>query len=259
MEVLSKMAAVDWNKEIEANKKKILSIANSNKHQDLWHAEQRLNESRMAVAEAERLKAEWSAATIFRLMKWTSRNKFKKELVVFDHQKHLIKAICYFLSRDPKFETELGYSFDKGLLVRGPTGVGKTHLIRCAEENLLNPILLLSMIEITEEIYREGSCKIELSGRKVIYIDDVGTEEPTVNVFGTKISWFKNFIESRYLRGLMNNLIISTNLNFKEMELSYGLRVRSRVGEMFNIIDVSGLDIRANGMPEQKKGNRLTN
>ena len=41
-----------------------------------------------------------------------------------------------------------------------------------------------------------------------------------------------------------NKLIISTNNNFDEIESKYGFRVRSRIKDMFNIIDVRGKDMR---------------
>jgi len=78
-----------------------------------------------------------------------------------------------------------------------------------------------------------------------LYLDDVGTEEPIVNHYGTKINWFKNFIEMYYLKNKpFNKLIISTNNSFDEIESKYGFRVRSRIKDMFNIIDVQGKDMR---------------
>ena len=41
-----------------------------------------------------------------------------------------------------------------------------------------------------------------------------------------------------------NKLIISTNNSFDELESKYGFRVRSRLKDMFNIIDVDGKDLR---------------
>jgi len=76
-------------------------------------------------------------------------------------------------------------------------------------------------------------------------LDDVGTEEHTVNHYGTKISFFKNFIEKYYLQNkTYEKLVVSTNNSFNEMEEKYGFRVRSRIKDMFNIIDVTGKDMR---------------
>ena len=86
---------------------------------------------------------------------------------------------------------------------------------------------------------------ISIDYSKVIYLDDVGTEESTLNVYGTKITWFKDFIENYSLDKLKpNKLIISTNCNFDEIEEKYTGRVRSRMAEMFNFIKVTGTDRR---------------
>jgi len=244
-QILQKINETDWDKEFD--KEELLKTANSNKHQDLWHQQQRIKEREDRETRYKNLIERCDAKYMFRLMKWTSQNKFNKQLQVNDDNKKFITTLCYFLSRDTKFETELGYSFRKGLLIRGISGLGKTHLVRCLEDNELNPILVLSMIEISEQVKFEGEYLINLGDNKMIYLDDVGTEEATVNHYGTKINFFKNFIELTYLKNqnkTFNQLMISTNNSFSEIEDKYGFRVRSRSAEMFNIIDVKGKDMR---------------
>lgn len=244
-EVLLRLSQVDWEKEV--NQQAVIDRANSNKHQDLWHQEQRRIEKENELKKFKELSARCDAKYMFKLMKWSSLNEHGKELILNEHNKHFIVTLCYFLSNDARFETELGYSFKKGLLIRGISGLGKTHLVKCVQDNELNPILILSMLEINDEIKEQGEYEIRLGNRKMIYLDDVGTEEPTVNHYGTKISFFKNFIELVYLKNqnkTFNKLLISTNNSFAEIETKYGFRVRSRVKDMFNIIDVKGEDMR---------------
>lgn len=242
-EIKKKLSEVDWNAKID--REKLLQTANSIKHQNLWHHEQREKEK---TAEAQRLrdlKTRCDAKHMFKLMKWTSQNGLGKQLIVNEHNKHLITTLCYFLSEDPRLETELGYSLNKGLLIRGVSGLGKTHLVRCLENNELNPVLVLSMLEITDEVSSNGEYQINLGGQKVIYLDDVGTEEPTITYYGTRVSFFKNFIELVYLKNrVFNKLMISTNNSFKQLEEKYGFRVRSRIKDMFNVVDVTGEDMR---------------
>jgi DNA replication protein DnaC len=243
LEILSKISQIDWNAEIDRDA--ILQRANSNKNYAIWQKEQRETEKVNEKKRIEDLKAKYSANFMYKLMQWTSKEEFGKPLIHHDDNRHFIKALCFFLSNDARFETELGFSFQKGLMIRGVSGLGKTHLVRCVAKNELNPILVLSMIEITDEIKSEGEYELRLWNNKLIYLDDVGTEEPVVNHFGTKVTFFKNFIESYYLRNkIYNKLIISTNNNFSEIEAKYGFRVRSRMKDMFNFIDVSGQDMR---------------
>lgn len=244
-EALLRISETKWEDVID--REKILQIANSNKHQNIWHQKQRADERERKEAEYNALVEKCDARYMFKLMKWSSMNQQGKPLIVNEHNKKLIVTLCYLLSNDDRFETELGYSFRKGLLIRGVAGVGKTHIVKCLQDNDLFPIRVLSMIEITDIVKENGEYSIQMDGKKVIYLDDVGTEEPVVNHYGTKISFFKNFIETVYLQNqhkTFSNLIISTNNSFAELEAKYGFRVRSRMKDMFNVVDVTGVDMR---------------
>lgn len=233
--------------EDEFDKQELFLQANASRHQDNWHKEQRQKEKDQAEKNKKALIEKCTAKYMFMLMKWTSENTFKKRLIVNDHNKKLITALCFFLSNDERFEKELRYSFEKGILIRGISGLGKTHLVRCVEKNELFPIRVLSMIDIADEIKQNGEYEIPLGESKIIYLDDVGTEEATINHYGTKINFFKQFIETIYLRNQnksFRGIMISTNNSFAEMEERYGFRVRSRIKDMFNIIDVTGEDMR---------------
>lgn len=238
-----KINQINWDEQID--KDDILRRANMIKNHDLWQKQQRENERLEEIRKAKELKDTWTANKVYQLMAHTSQNVFGKKLIVNEENKKLITALCFFISRDERFEKELGFSLNKGLLIRGISGIGKTYLVRCIENNELNPILILSMLDIAHSVKEDGEYVIKRGNKRIIYLDDVGTEEATVNHYGTKINFFKNFIESTYLRTQQfSNLIISTNNSFAEMETSYGFRVRSRIKDMFNIIDVKGNDMR---------------
>lgn len=242
-ETLARIGEINWEEEI--NREEILQRANSSKHYDNWQKQKRENEKNDRIEKHKEIALRCNAKYIYNLMAWTSKNRYDKQLVVHDDNRQLIKTICFYLSHDERFEKELGLSFKKGLLIRGISGLGKTHLVKCVENNEVNPIYIISMLEIADEIKTEGEYEIRPGDRNIIYIDDVGTEEATVNHYGTKINWFKNYIERVYLKSrTFYNLMISTNNNFAEIEAKYGFRVRSRVKDMFNIIDISGKDMR---------------
>lgn len=244
-EILKKVSEINWEEKFD--RENILQQANSAKHQNLWHEEQRKKEKAEKERQEKELSERCDANYMFKFMKWSAQENFGRKLIVNDFNKHLIITLCYFLSNDERFEKELGYSFKKGLLIRGVSGIGKTFLVRCLEENELNPILVLSVLEITDEIKNTGEYEIKFGHNKILYLDDVGTEQPTVTHYGTKISFFKNFSELVYLKNQnksFNKLIISTNNSFQEMEEKYGFRVRSRARDMYNIIDVQGEDMR---------------
>ena len=240
-----KICEINWEERIDRNE--IFQRANSIKNHELWIKAKRIKDKEQEIDNQKELQDYWTAKRIYNLMASTSESEYGKKLIVNNDNKKLITSICFLLSKDVRFEKELNYSFNKGLLIRGISGIGKTHLVRCVEKNGLNPICTLSMIEITDELRAYGEYEINKGDNKIIYLDDIGTEETPVVHFGTKIHFFKNFIESIYLRQKQNgfgNLILSTNLSFQQISDKYGFRVASRMRDMFNVIDVSGKDMR---------------
>lgn len=248
-EIFHKISLIDWNGKID--REKVLALTNMAKNRELWQQAQREAERAREIAKLKELQDYWTYRRIYQLMKHNSENRFGKPLDETPENLPVIKALCFFVARDDRFFTELkddkGKPYDplKGILIRGNSGTGKTHLVRCCEDNGLNPILTLSMIDITETIKDDGKYSIPSRGQKIIYLDDVGTEEPVVNHYGTKVTWFKNFIEKASLKNkCYNHLIITTNLNWQGIGEAYGYRVESRMREMFNVIDLTGKDRR---------------
>lgn len=241
-EIIVKLADIDFSEKIDVMA--ILERANSIKHYGIWEKKQREKEKAESENKQKQLKEVWNANQFYKLIKWTSEIEFGKSLIVNDDTMSIIKPLCYFLSGDKRFETELNYSLDKGICFRGISGLGKTHIVKCASNNELHPILVVSMLEIASEIKDEGEYNLP-QGYSKFYLDDVGSEEHIQNHYGTKINWFKNFIETFYLRSQQyNRLIVSTNNTASQIEDKYGFRVRSRFKDMFNVIDVNGKDLR---------------
>lgn len=242
-EIAHKIEQVDWNDRID--REKVLALANAAKNQEAWQRTQREAERAREIERAKELQSYWTYGRIYKLMKFNSVHKFGKELDETVENLQAIKALCFFIARDDRFATELGLDRLKGLLIRGNSGTGKTHLVRCCEDNGLNPIHALTMLDITEQVSEEGKYSIQNQGKPLIYFDDVGTEEASVKHYGTTILWFKNYIESVYHKSkCFNHMIITTNLNFSGLEKQYGFRVASRMREMFNVVDLTGKDYR---------------
>jgi len=232
------LAQKDFLKEL-GGVDKILASANERKHWQLEHEENRKNRLEKDQIEKETLLKVWDANKFYNLIRYYFRVEANKEFITDENNLPLVKAVCFFMSCDSRFETELGYSLKKGLLLLGPAGVGKTEIIKGVWDNPVKSIAIYSLLAITENIRTFGEHKIDYSN--TIALDDVGSEEPTVKHYGTDISWFKDFIESYYLK--FNNyskLIITTNCDGDEIERLYGLRVRDRMREMFNVIEVKG-------------------
>lgn len=238
-EIWHKIDQVDWRKKV--NVQEVLKRANVAKNQNQWQRAQREADKAREANRLKELQEYWTYGRIYKLMKYNSIHMFGRELDETPDNLPTIKALCFFLARDDRFATELKFDRLKGLLIRGPSDTGKTHLVRCCENNGLNPIHSITMLDVTEKVTEEGKYQINSQGKNIIYIDDIGTEEASVKHYGTTILWFKNYIETVYHRTkCYNHLIITTNLNFQQLGDQYGFRVASRMREMFNVVDLKG-------------------
>jgi DNA replication protein DnaC len=225
--------------------KQVLAQANSNKHQQLWHDQQKQMRKEEAERKLNELKQKCDANYFFRLIRSNAIENGKELIKTADTFSYL-QVLCYFFSGDKRFETELGLNLYKGLWIRGEPGRGKTFPLQCLQNNELAPFNLHSMLHIANEVAGNGIYEIN---EPLKVIDDVGSEQAIVNHYGTKINWFKDFIEIYYaeqniLSGAFSRMIITTNLGFDKIGELYGFRVRSRVKDMFNVIDVRGEDLR---------------
>lgn len=239
--IAEKIRERDWINEIDAAE--VLGSANQRKH---WAVETENN--RLARLEASRIMRETivkecDANYFFRMIK-SYFTSVHGEFVFNEANKRYITAICFFLSHDIRFETELGYSFQKGIMILGSAGLGKTKVIEAVKGNELHPIYIYSMIDITRKLRQTGD--VELPPKQFILLDDVGSEEESIKFYGTDITWFKDFIETYYMENHNNfsNLLITTNCDGDLIEKKYGYRIRSRLREMFNVIELKGQDLR---------------
>lgn len=77
--------------------------------------------------------------------------------------------------------------------------------------------------------------------------DDFGIEKNTIKNFGNEVNVMEEILMDRYEMFVENNIKthITTNLvDGGEIEKRYGERVRSRIRQMFNVIDLTGGDRR---------------
>ncbi len=136
---------------------------------------------------------------------------------------------------------------DASLLLRGPTGVGKTHLSLAIAGEVMargysvvyGPVQkLLHRIEREHFGRADGNSEDIMTGCDLLILDDVGTE--FASSFYTSALY--NIINERMLEG--KPTIISTNLNQKELTERYGEQIASRVTGTFQPLVCQGKDIR---------------
>lgn len=230
----------NWLAEIDVQA--VILRSNFLKHRELEQAQEREERKNKAIEARQKLQDEWNANRFYSKIK---RHFLHKHGQFFCNAQNegFIKAVCFLFSADQRYEKELNFSFNKGLLIQGTAGLGKTEVIRAVSDNPLWPVKIISILEVAEAVQETGQCNLYTN--QMLLIDDVGTEPEIINHYGTKINWFKDFIELYYMNHrTFGGLIITTNLGGDEIEKRYGYRVRSRMREMFNTIQLTGTDLR---------------
>lgn len=141
------------------------------------------------------------------------------------------------------------------LLLRGPTGVGKTHaslaIARQAAEKghavIYGPAqVLLHQLEKEHFGRAEGNSEDMLLACDLLVLDDLGAEFASPFY----VSCLYNLINTRMLEG--RTIILSTNLNQNQLKERYGDQITSRITGTFVPLLFMGRDIR-----QQKRQEKL--
>jgi energy-coupling factor transporter ATP-binding protein EcfA2 len=158
------------------------------------------------------------------------------------------KLLTWFM-QDIDQATQLGINLKKGILLTGPVGCGKTTMMKLLRE-IVPPqqkFGIKSCRDITFEFHKEGYDTIlryshqafERSTNRpfTTCFDDLGAES-TLKYYGNECNVMGEILLSRYDHYISDHMLThaTTNLSAQELENYYGLRVRSRMREMFNLI-----------------------
>lgn len=170
--------------------------------------------------------------------------KYGKHFQIKKEDRLLIYKLLVYAIRDEENCLKHNIDIDKGILLLGPVGCGKTSLM-----NLIKPFFypqyryrLKPSREIAFEFINEGYPTINKYGKtlSVYCFDDLGVEK-SLKHFGNDCNTMAEILLSRYDNFIQSGTPThaTTNLNSEELEKLYGNRVRSRLREMFNLISFS--------------------
>jgi DNA replication protein DnaC len=127
----------------------------------------------------------------------------------------------------------------RGLLCMGNCGLGKTLI--CGK---IIPIVLHHYHNLITSCYNATGISKQLDEiltKKVVYLDDVGTED-IANVYGNRRIPFAEITDMAEKQG--NLLIITTNLNTNQISEKYGERVLDRLKAITKLVVISGKSLR---------------
>ncbi|MEP5341056.1 MAG: ATPase [Algibacter sp.] len=165
---------------------------------------------------------------------------FGKKFKIYEEDEVILYKLCIYFIRDFEACKKLEIDPNKGILLSGPVGCGKTSLMKLLRHIVphIKPYEVIPARNITFTFNNIGYKTIEEYGNSSFYcFDDLGVET-TGRHFGKDCNVMGEILLSRYDLFLKRNIKThaTTNLNAQELEDRYGNRVRSRMRQLFNLI-----------------------
>jgi hypothetical protein len=178
----------------------------------------------------------------------------KKKLVIDDNFKAILQILFLYFWQDERFETEGHGSLSKGICLSGNTGTGKTTLMKIFNEGPQGLFKIINTNTVSDKYQSYGTDSLwknymgydDLRSAQYKFIfDDLGAERTSVQNMGNPLNPMERIILWKYEHeDPFVNTHFTTNLSGSQIEALYGTRVRSRLKEMVNFIELTGVDRR---------------
>lgn len=187
----------------------------------------------------------------YKIIPWFRRKASKmigKEYLITDSECAIIFAVIAWMLEDDRVAQEMNFDLNKGILLSGPIGCGKTTLFKVLQKmptqrkrfgmvstRMVVSEFMQSGYEVLEK-YSRGNFSHEIRVPKEYCFDDLGTET-TSKYYGNDCNVMAEILLTRYDLFIEKGIIthVTTNLSAGEIEAFYGNRLRSRMREMFNL------------------------
>lgn len=217
---------------------------------------------------------QYNAVELYQILS-TSRNVQGDTITIDGANQDAVDQLCFYFAKDKRFMGDL----NKGLLLMGPKGTGKTHLMKFFQQNQVASYIMVNCRIIenawinekqTDEVkiidYYSKNKTLAFNENRFGHMtagfcfDDLGSETTPSKRFGEEKNVLAEIILNRYdavtmyqhkyddedkpiedkNRPLFCHSHIVTNILPEDLEQRYGSRMRDRLREMFNLITVEG-------------------
>lgn len=173
--------------------------------------------------------------------------EYEKIMEVDDDNRNIVKNLCCYFTGDKRFKGDL----NKGILLYGSVGIGKSALMRFFMLNQIATYRVVSCRDIESDYSKLGEDTVKrysylqtvainsntFGHREIgVCFDDLGTEVNGKH-YGKEKNVMSEIILNRYDNQLENKYThVTTNLDSEQLKSEYGERVLDRMRQMFNII-----------------------
>lgn len=207
----------------------------------------------------------WSvpnARELFEKLRAT-KSQTGKPFQITEGNKKVVDALCLYFAGDDGFHKQgAGFSLEKGILLLGIPGIGKTHLMNFFSKNPHASYILPTCKTITEKYVqkyvRDDMSVIEYystlqkaefghiydQDHLGICFGDLGAESDG-NSYGNKRNVIEEIIFNRYeYKFPFKYTHFTSNLDPNMIKEKYGDRMRDRMREMCNVLVLTGQSFR---------------
>jgi len=171
----------------------------------------------------------------------TGRKKYGPTFTLHREDVQTLRKLIIYMIYEEELCKKEGIDLNKGVLLIGPIGSGKTTIMTLMREFLFpeQDYFIKSATDIALEFHKEGTSVIQKEGNrhKILCFDDLGAES-SKKFYGSEFNTMAEILLKRYKLQVNHAIIthVTTNLNADELCDLYGNRVRSRLRKMFNLI-----------------------
>ena len=196
---------------------------------------------------ADIIKTEYDYAEVRSWLEKKGHDLFGNDFKLVREDDYIVNKLMAYFLKDETLCGKFGLDLQKGILLAGPIGCGKTslmtimkHLPSADFKYSIKPCRDISFEFIQdgyEVIHQYSKGKLYQANPRNICFDDLGLEN-NLKYYGNECNVMAEILLSRYDLFISNKIIthLTTNLSASEIEYAYGNRVRSRLRQMFNLI-----------------------